>query len=113
MAIDLDRVAVTAIETTLSGDRRRHRRRPMVRTLAAGAALYAAVRVAQKGLPTRPLELMKVGAKTLGEVRELSDIVRDRLFQREDDYEEPTDDEDEEGWEPHPDEDEPRGGGDR
>src|SRR5436305_1691577 len=112
MAIDLDRVATTAIETTLNGGRRRRRGRPVARTLAAGAALYAAVRVGQKGAPTRPLKLMKVGTKTLGEFRELSDVVRNRLFERGEDYEEPADGEDEDGWEDEPDDDEPRGEGD-
>lgn len=112
MAIDLDRVAETAIETTLNGRRRRRRGRHVVGTLAAGAAVYAGVRVAQKGLPG-PLKLMKAGAKTLGEAREISNAVKDRLFERDDeDYEEPTDGEDEQGWEDEPDEDEPRGGGD-
>ena len=117
--IDLGRVATTAIETTLNGERRRRHRRPRIQTLATGAVLLAAVRVGQKGLPSGSLKLMKLGARTLGDLREVREVLKDRLTDRDDQHEEPYDEEpyDEEEGEPEdgddgeaePDEDEPRG----
>ena len=122
--IDLGRVVATAIDTTLNDERSRRPRRPGVRTLATGAVLLAAVRVGQKGLPSGSLKLMKLGAKTLGDLREVREVVRDRLTERDGEHEEPYDEEpyDEEGYDEEggqededdgdadPEEDEPRGG---
>ena len=81
--IDLGRVATTAIETTLNGERRRRHRRPRIQTLATGAVLLAAVRVGQKGLPSGSLKLMKLGARTLGDLREVREVLKDRLTDRD------------------------------
>jgi hypothetical protein len=104
--IDLDRVASTAIETTLNGRPKRRRRR-VVKTLAAGAIAVTAARAGQKHLPSGPLGLMKLATRTLGDLREVKQLIGDRLAGSDDDGE-PDDhdledvqdgDEPEEDWE--------------
>src|SRR5438045_812218 len=100
--IDMSRVAATALETAINGDRPHRPRFGGLRAIATGAALVGAARVAASKVPQfpRPPQLL-----------DLADDVRDRRADRGwiegeaepeeefDEDEEPEEDDDEDGGE--------------
>jgi hypothetical protein len=114
VAIDLNRVVATAIDTALhdgSPHEPRRQKRSGFRTLLAGAGLALAARAAVKRAPDLP------GLPRLSEIADLPDEIRDRLADRgwldgddDEDYddepvaseEEEDDDEDEDDFDDEP-----------
>src|SRR4051812_15551338 len=107
MGLDLSRMAAAALESALDDGEPKHKPSNGLRTLAAGAALAAAARVAVTKGPSLSGGLS--GLRTMAKLRDVPDRVRDRLTEAgwlgdDEEDQEPVDDEPVDEAEPEDDE---------